>query len=41
MMFDKIKPYMGSYIKYTYAALVAMFAGLIASVLPFLWCTAS
>lgn len=35
MMFDKIKPYMGSYIKYTYAALGAMFAGLIASVLPF------
>ncbi len=34
-MFDKIKPYMGSYIKYTYAALGAMFAGLIASVLPF------
>ena len=34
-MFSKIKPYMGSYIKYTYAALGAMFAGLIASVLPF------
>lgn len=34
-MFNKVRPYMGSYIKYTYAALGAMFAGLIASVLPF------
>ena len=35
MMFSKVKPYMGRYIKYTYAALGAMFAGLIASALPF------
>lgn len=34
-MFNKIKPYMGSYIKYTYAAFGAMFAGLIASAVPF------
>ena len=34
-MFNKIKPYMGGYIKYTYAALAAMFAGLIASAIPF------
>ena len=34
-MFDKIKPYMGSYVRYTYAALAAMFAGLIASAVPF------
>ena len=34
-MFNKIKPYMGSYIKYTYAALAVMFAGLIASAVPF------
>ncbi len=34
-MFNKVKPYMGEYIKYTYAALAAMFAGLIASTLPF------
>lgn len=34
-MFSKIKPCMGSYIKYTYAALGAMFAGLIASAVPF------
>ena len=34
-MFKKVKPYMGSYIKYTYAALITMFAGLIASTVPF------
>ena len=34
-MFRKIRPYMGSYIRYTYAALGAMFAGLIASAVPF------
>lgn len=34
-MFRKIRPYMGGYIRYTYAALVTMFAGLIASALPF------
>jgi ATP-binding cassette subfamily B protein len=34
-MFQKIKPYMGSYIKYTYAALAVMYAGLIASAVPF------
>jgi len=39
MMFNKIRPYMGGYIKYTYAALGVMFAGLIASAVPFLWCT--
>jgi len=34
-MFNKIKPYMGGYIRYTYAALAVMFAGLIASAVPF------
>ena len=34
-MFNKIKPYMGSYIQYTYAALAVMFLGLIASAVPF------
>ena len=34
-MFKKVRPYMGSYIRYTYAALGAMFAGLIASAVPF------
>lgn len=34
-MFQKVKPYMGDYIRYTYAALAAMFAGLIASAIPF------
>ena len=34
-MFRKIKPYMGGYIRYTYAALVTMLAGLIASAVPF------
>jgi len=34
-VFKKIKPYMGEYIKYTYMALGVMFAGLIASVIPF------
>lgn len=34
-MFGKIKHYMGSYIGYTCAALAAMFAGLIASAVPF------
>ena len=34
-MFHKIKPYMGDYIRYTYAALAVMFAGLIASAVPF------
>ena len=29
-MFRKIRPYMGGYIRYTYAALGVMFAGLIA-----------
>jgi len=34
-MFNKIKPYMGSYIRYTYAALITMFVALIASAIPF------
>ena len=34
-MLRKIRPYMGSYIRYTYAALGAMSAGLIASAVPF------
>ena len=34
-MFQKIKPYMGGYIKYTYAALCVMFLALIASAVPF------
>ena len=34
-MFTKVKPYMGGYIRYTYAALAAMFTGLIASAVPF------
>ena len=34
-MFGKVKPYMGGYIRYTYAALAVMFAGLIASAVPF------
>ena len=34
-MFSKIKPYMGSYIRYTYAALAAMLTALIASAVPF------
>jgi ATP-binding cassette subfamily B protein len=34
-MFSKIKPYMGRYIKYTYAALATMFIALIASAVPF------
>lgn len=34
-MFKKIKPYMGNYVKYTYAALTTMFIALIASAVPF------
>ncbi|MBR1384656.1 MAG: ABC transporter ATP-binding protein, partial [Ruminococcus sp.] len=34
-MFNKVKPYMGGYIRYTYAALGVMLAGLIASAMPF------
>ncbi len=34
-MFQKVKPYMGSCIKYTYAALGVMFLALIASAVPF------
>lgn len=34
-MFKKVKPYMGSYIKYTYAALLTMFIGLVASMIPY------
>ncbi|SFW27941.1 ABC transporter ATP-binding protein [Ruminococcus flavefaciens] len=34
-MFSKIKPYMGRYIKYTYAALATMLIALIASAVPF------
>ena len=34
-MFSKIKPYMGRYIKYTYAALATMFIALISSAVPF------
>lgn len=34
-MFSKIKPYMGRYTKYTYAALTTMFIALIASAVPF------
>ncbi len=34
-MFKKIRPYMGSYVRYTYAALVVMLTGLIASAVPF------
>ena len=34
-MFSKIKPYMGSYIRYTYAALWTMLVSLIASMVPF------
>lgn len=35
MMFKKVKPYMGEYIKYTYGALTIMFVALIASAVPF------
>lgn len=35
MMFKKVKPYMGEYIKYTYGALTVMFIALIASAVPF------
>ena len=35
MMFKKVKPYMGKYIKYTYGALAVMFVALIASAVPF------
>lgn len=34
-MFNKIKPYMGDNVKYTYAALAVMLAGLITSAVPF------
>ena len=34
-MFSKIKPYMGSYIRYTYAALWTMLVSLFASMVPF------
>ena len=34
-MFNKIKPYMGSYIRYTYAALWTMLVSLFASMVPF------
>lgn len=34
-MFKKVKPYMGGYIKYTYAALITMLIGLIASMIPY------
>jgi len=34
-MFSKVKPYMGSYVRYTYGALGVMFAALIASAVPF------
>jgi len=34
-MFKKIKPYMGNYIKYTYAAMVTMLVALIASMIPY------
>ncbi|MCR4688033.1 MAG: ABC transporter ATP-binding protein/permease [Saccharofermentans sp.] len=34
-MFNKVKPYMGSYIKYTYAALTVMLIALIAHMVPF------
>lgn len=35
IMFNKIKPYMGSYVEFTYAALAVMFLALIASAVPF------
>ena len=35
-MFHKIKPYMGAYVKYTYAAFLTMFIALIASMIPYL-----
>ena len=35
MMFKKVKPSMGKYIKYTYGALAVMFIALIASAVPF------
>ena len=34
-MFNKIKPYMGNYIRYTYAALCTMLIALIAYMVPF------
>ena len=34
-MFNKVKPYMGGYVRYTYAALAVMLAGLIAYAVPF------
>ena len=34
-VFKKIKPYMGSYVKYTYASLGVMLAGLLAYAVPF------
>ncbi len=34
-MFKSVRPYMGGYIKYTYAAFAVMFLGLIASAVPF------
>ena len=34
-MFNKIKPDMGNYIRYTYAALAAMMTALIAYMIPF------
>lgn len=35
IIFKKVKPYMGGYIRYTYGALAVMLVGLIASVLPY------
>ena len=34
-MFKKIKPYMGNYIKYTYAAMITMLIALVASMIPY------
>ncbi len=34
-MFKSVKPYMGHYIRYTYAAFVVMLLGLLASMIPF------
>ena len=34
-MFQKVKPYMGSYVKYTYAALMTMLVGLTFGMIPY------
>ena len=33
-MFNKVRPYMGGYVRYTYGALAVMLAGLIAYAVP-------